>query len=347
MSYFGTSKSRTEVENTYNYENNESLSKTALENGGNIYPLIIPSFLTKGTGIMNPSLLSDGDNLIVNIRHVNYTFYHSEKKLFQHQWGPLVYVHPENDLKLRTNNYYCVLDDDFNIIKFNKIDTSKFDTYEPLWDFVGLEDARLIKWNDKVYAAGVRRDTTTNGQGRMELSELDISENTVTEISRTRIEPPVNKSSYCEKNWMPVLDEPYTYIKWSNPTEVVKVNPTTGESVISFLDTKIHFAHREPRGGSQVISYKGYKLALTHEVDLFDNEAGRKDGIYRHRFILWDNNWNMIKYSNDFSLMNGHVEFSAGMCEHNGKYLISFGFQDNAAFILEIPEKTIDSLLGL
>ena len=37
-------------------------------------------------------------------------------------------------------------------------------------DFIGLEDGRLLKWNDKYYLTGVRRDTTTNGQGRMELS---------------------------------------------------------------------------------------------------------------------------------------------------------------------------------
>jgi hypothetical protein len=30
------------------------------------------------------------------------------------------------------------------------------------------------------------------------------------------------------------------------------------------------------------------------------------------------------------------------MCEHNGKYLISFGFQDNAAFLLEVPKRVIE-----
>lgn len=346
MGYFGKSKSGSEVEKTYHYESDESLAKTALEDGGDIHPLIIPGDLTNGTGIMNPSLLSLGGGLIANIRHVNYTFYHSEKKLFQHPWGPLVYLHPENDMKLRTDNYYCELDDSFSITRFNKIDTSQFDTYEPMWDFVGLEDVRLINWDGKLYGSGVRRDTTTNGQGRMELSELDVRDDSVVEVSRVRIQPPVHKDSYCEKNWMPVLDDPYTYVKWSNPTEVVNVDPIAGTSSVKFLADKRYFP-RDPRGGSQVIPYKGYHLALTHEVDLFDNEAGRKDGIYRHRFVLWDRNWNVVKYSNDFSIMNGHVEFSAGMCEHNGKYLISFGYQDNAAFILEIPEKTIDDVLGI
>ena len=41
-----------------------------------------------------------------------------------------------------------------------------------------LEDARLIKWLNKYYLSGVRRDTTPNGVGRMELSEIEIDEDT-------------------------------------------------------------------------------------------------------------------------------------------------------------------------
>ena len=135
----------------------------------------------------------------------------------------MTYIHPEDDIKLRTWNWLLDVDEHYQIIEYTKTDTSKFDTYEPKWDFVGLEDARLVRWDDKLFQVGVRRDTTTNGQGRMELSEID--ENGV-EISRQRIPTP-SENSYCEKNWMPVLDQPYTFIKWSNPTEIVRYNPKT------------------------------------------------------------------------------------------------------------------------
>jgi len=52
------------------------LVKPVIEQGGSIHPLIIPSELTNGTGLMNPSIYLDNDQLIVNIRHVNYTLYH-------------------------------------------------------------------------------------------------------------------------------------------------------------------------------------------------------------------------------------------------------------------------------
>lgn len=339
-------KGFSEVESKYKFGNDESFAKYVLERGGKLKPLIISQEDTKGTGLMNPTIyqLPDG-RLIVNIRHVNYTFYHSERKLLQHQWGPLTYLHPENDMHLRTNNYYCELDNDLNIIGYCKIDTSRFDTYTPKWDFVGLEDVRLVMWNQKLYGTGVRRDTTPNGQGRMELAELSLINDVITEVSRVRIDPPKDPNSYCEKNWMPVTDMDYTYVKWSNPTEVVKVNPENGKS------ETIHISQQYPapndfRGGTQVIPFGGnkeYRFALLHEVDLFKSEHDRKDAVYRHRFIVWDKDWNIVKFTDDFSMMNGHVEFAVGMCAtgKDDELLITFGFQDNAAYILKTTIKDV------
>jgi hypothetical protein len=243
-------------------------------------------------------------------------------------------------MHLRTTNYYCELNDDFSISKATKINTSRFDTYEPLWDFVGLEDARLVNWDNKLYVTGVRRDTTTNGQGRMELCEIVVSDEDVVEVSRFRIPPPKDPNSYCEKNWMPILDLPYHYVKWSNPTEVVQVDPITQTSRTVHLGNQIGLS-RDLRGGSQVITLDDYYVTLTHEVDLFNSEVGRKDALYRHRFVIWDKSWNFVKVTKDFSIMGAHVEFSVGMCIHGNDILITFGYQDNAAFILKT---SIDSL---
>lgn len=320
-------------------------AKFALENGGSIHPLIIPSELTNGLGLMNPSVLVDDDKVRVILRAVNYTFYHSEKKLFQHMWGPLTYVHPENDIHLRTTNYYLEMDENYNIARYDKIDTSEFDNYEPLWDFVGLEDARIFKWNNKLYTSGVRRDLDTKGTGRMELCEIVVDDDKVTEVSRVRIQPPNDPNSYCEKNWMPVTDKPNTYVKWGNPTEVVEINPETGESKTVFLG-KWNELPRDLRGGSQVIPWRDYYLAFTHEVDLFNSEVGRKDAVYYHRIILWDKNWNMVKWSKEFSLMAGHVEFCVGLSPKGDDLLMTFGFQDNAAYLLKFPEHLIEDFIN-
>jgi hypothetical protein len=323
----------------------KNLVKRVINAGGDITPLLIPSELTNGTGLMNPSVMVKDGKITVIIRHVNYTFYHSEKKLFQHPYGPLTYIHPENDVRLRTWNWYCEIGNDFKVNKHYKVDTSTFDIYEPLWEFVGLEDARIIEWNNKLYLSGVRRDTTTNGVGRMELSEIQVNKDSVKEISRVRIEPPNNPNSYCEKNWMPVIDKPFHYVKWANPTELVKVDPTNGTSQTVHLSNTINIP-RDLRGGSQIIPYKDGYFAITHEVDLFKSEEGRKDAVYYHRFIVWDKDFNILKITPEFHFMDADVEFCVGIAEYKNEYLITFGFQDNAAYLLRAPKTTIEEFIN-
>lgn len=293
---------------------------------------------------MNPSIYIHNNKILVNLRAVNYTFYHSEKKLFQHPYGPLTYIHPENDVHLRTRNFYLELDDKYEITRVDEIDTSKFPDKQ-LWEFVGLEDVRIFCWDGKLYTTGVRRDLDTIGTGRMELCEIEVHDNRVVEVSRVRIEPPNNQKSYCEKNWMPILDLPYHYIKWGNPTEVVKVNPETGTSEIVFLGEK-KYIPRDLRGGSQVVPWRNYYVAITHEVDLFKSETDRKDAIYKHRVCFWDKNFNLVKWTEDFSIMGGHVEFCVGLAQQGSDFLMTFGFQDNAAYLLKFPEKLFEDLIN-
>lgn len=322
----------------------KTFAQVAFEKGGSIHPLIIDPKLTGGLGLMNPSIYNDNGKIIVNLRSVNYTFYHSEEKLFQHPYGPLTYVHPENDIKLRTWNYYLELNDQYEIQKYCKIDTSNFPDKE-LWEFVGLEDARIFRWNEKLYISGVRRDEDTAGTGRMELCEIVAYGDTVKQISQVRIKPPLDPNSYCEKNWMPILDKPYHYIKWSNPTELVKVNPETGESEQIFTGNQCPI-DGYPRGGSQVIAWKDGYVAITHEVDLFNSEVGRKDAVYYHRVLFWDKDFNLQKWSKKFFIMGGHVEFCIGLTIHNDSMLMTFGFQDNAAYLLKFDENVLEEFLN-
>lgn len=320
----------------------------ALENGGSIHPLIIDPELTGGTGLMNPSVYLDGDELLVNIRHVNYTLYHSEGNNFEHMYGPLQYIHPEEDRTLTTTNYVANLSKQLNLENIRKVDTSRFDV-DPKWEFVGLEDARLVRWDGKLYMCGVRRDTTTNGVGRMEMSEIKIGEKTIKEVSRTRFPAPDPNESYCEKNWMPIIDKPYHFVKWSNPTEVVKVDPKkkTCKTVV-LNDFVIDNLSDELRGGSQIIPWgKDKYITLTHEVRLFNSEVGRKNGSYRHRFIVWDKNWEMTNFSPHFSFLGGMIEFCCGATVLNDDLLITFGFQDNASFILKVPVDSVQQFIDM
>ena len=106
-----------------------NLVQKSVQNGGKLKPLIIPAEVTKGTGLMNPSIFIDEDgDILCILRHINYTLYHAENnQRFPSIWGPLSYLHPEEDQRLVTANYFCRLDKDMNIVNFCPIDTSKLD----------------------------------------------------------------------------------------------------------------------------------------------------------------------------------------------------------------------------
>jgi hypothetical protein len=301
-----------------------NLVKQIINNGGNIYPLIIPSEYTNGTGLCNPSIYNDNGKILINLRHVQYTLYHTNGK-YENKYGPLVYLNPENDITLRTTNW--ILEWDNKIISYNKVDTSKLDI-EPKWEFIGLEDARIVKWNNNLYLTGVRRDTTTNGEGRMELSLIKDYK----EIKRTRIQPPTE--SYCEKNWMPINDLPFHYVKWSNPTEVVKVIDNQAHTV--YLG-KLFYTEKDLRGGGNIIRIGDKRIGINHQTKLWKNQQNNKEATYTHNFIVWDLEWNVLKISREFNFLGGMIEFSCGLAEKEDKILITFGYEDSAAYLVEVP----------
>lgn len=334
------------------------LANYALKRGGSIHPIIIPkSVLGNETGIMNPSIFLHNGKILVNVRHVNYILYHSEGKKFPHQWGPLVYIHPENDVALKTHNVMCELDENLNLKSAGRVNMV-LDT-EPTWNFVGLEDARLFSWNDKLYLCGVRRDCYDDkGKGRMEMAEIDFIDGEWREISRNPIPAPGDDLSYCEKNWMPILDMPYHFVKWCNPMQVVHYDIENRKTTNVYLDE----GERKPypkdfRGGSQVVRInENQRMAFIHETNLLRDPFGRKDGDYAHRVLIWDNDWNLVHASKPFHFLGTYydhvtntdynIEFVTGMAIHGNNILISFGFQDNASFILRIPQNVFVDFLS-
>lgn len=320
-----------------------------VERGGSLKSLIVDSSHTNGTGLFNPSVFYDKENdkLLINIRHCQYTLYHSEKNVYEYHWGPLLYLNPENDITLTTTNFFGELNDDLSIKYINKVDTSNLDK-KPLWQFVGLEDARLVKWHDKYYLIGVRRDTTTNGEGRMESSRIEWGKDWCREVSRTRFPAPDPNTSYCEKNWMPILDQPGKFVKWANPIEIVNCysNGNEVQTETTILKSSQNFDW-DQRGGGQVIPWEDGYLMLTHETNLFQSEAGRKNATYRHRFSYWTKDFELISKSDRFDFMGAKIEFACGLAEYKDKILVSFGFQDNAAFIVSCPNNYMKEIMNV
>ena len=325
-----------------------NLVKTIIEDGGMIKPIYIDNKDSGGTGLCNASILFSEGKLRMILRNVEYTMHQCEgEQLYQSCFeGPLSYYHKDDDLKLRTTNFYCELNQNtLEIEKYHRIDTSKLDV-TPIWTFIGLEDARLVFWDSKYYGCGVRRDTTTNGQGRMEFSELQINDDSVLEINRNRIEVP-DTESYCEKNWMPIKNKPFHFIKWTNPTEVVKVDLSANISEQVFLSDKFIPMKNGLRGGSQLIEWDDNTyLSILHECFFTpENFNGYKDADYFHRFIIWNSDWSIKYISEEFNFLATKIEFCIGLEQINDDIFIVFGFQDNACYALKLKKHSLNNII--
>jgi hypothetical protein len=328
----------------------DGLVKCVLDdNVGKLKPLVFNLDFTKSVALMNPSFYNDNGKLLVNIRSTNYVLHHSEKGLLPHWAGPLQYVHPEDDIRLGTENYLAELNDELDITVVHYVKMKNIS--KPVWGFTGLEDARVVRWNNKLYLTGVRRDVKDNGEGRMELSEIDITFDDAVELSRTRIPTTGDNTAYCEKNWMPIIGEnidDYTYVKWSNPTEIVHWDPINNKLEVVKSSTDYIDLGIDIRGGSHVVNVGDYYIAFGHSVRLWKPYAGEKDSNYDAHIIVWDKNFNLVKITPGFKFCNCMIEFCCGLgFDNNGYLVVSFSEMDNECYLLSInPDWFISNLIN-
>lgn len=326
----------------------DNFCKYCLTYGAKLVPLEIErdKLIFDGGNVCNPSIFDDNGVMRLALRNVNYFFNYSETKRFETSKGCLCYYTPDDDNSLRTENYISVINDDLTLSDIKHIDTSDNDK-EPNWVFVGEEDVRLVRWNGKLYATGCRRDVESDGKSRMELSEIDPE--TGKELSRVRLSTPNNEDTYAEKNWMPIIDMPYHYVKWCFPTEIVKVDPNNGDcEIVNVIHQNSSLLNgRDYRGSSQVIPYKnGWHIALVHEVEGWLNEKSEKYGEYYMRWVVWDDEWNIIKVSDTFHFMNCKIEFTNGLSYRDGKFYIPFAIYDNVSFLMVVDDDIVDKFIG-
>ena len=321
-------------------------AKYCIDRGATVVDLSIPVCDPRWPGYNNPSVLYDRGELKLILRNVNFI-----QHFVQHpdsnwsDWGPVHYIIPEDENPyLKTQNYICSVDPERGITSYKLVDTTTFDR-DPEWEFVGHEDARLVRWNDKLYMTGVRRDddTTHTGIGRMSLCEVVDGQ----EVGRLKIDDEF--LGYCEKNWMPILDQPYHYVRHVYPTtQIVKVDPNTGKcEIVKEIDqSNIVVDHdMHIRGSSQVVPWGDKYIALTHVCTLFLTERERKFGRYMYQFVVWDKNWNIEVITPTFEFNNRRSEFSVGMDFHDGKFYIPFSFNDNFSFLLTVNEEVIKDFI--
>lgn len=290
--------------------------------------IVLP--LPPGWHAVNPTIAPDGDGLVMLIRATNWSYPHS---------GP----HPESGIPGVRSAYWVQrigADLDPRGAPVPLEDRTPRDAYhfEPIQ---GNEDYRLVRLGDRWLASASAWRLPISGPTpviRMGLFDLDLDSTTPWVGNPRWMSDGTNGIQ--EKNWMPAVDgDTLSFVYGSLPTMTVRCDVETGRITLA----NSHAASATAsgfRGGAQLLPEGDGWLALVHEFGTWENRAR----TYMHRILRLGREFNITDMSLPFRIRGNDIEFAAGWTRVDDRFIISFGVDDQSAWVASIPA---DDLLGM
>jgi hypothetical protein len=252
--------------------------------------------------------------LIMNVRYKHYNIspqgvYYSDEI-------------DEGRFIVRTENFYCFLDEDFKSTTTLQIMPDILDDL-PLnkVDIKGLEDLRIFTFKDKLYHLSTSREYSSESDiskgltntYRMILGEYNWKDQKF--IGNRVINSPYNIQT--EKNWLPIVqkdsdEEKLFFIYSYHPLKIGRLNFTTNDlEIVKEIPTPDIFSRFR---GSAVscVTYQDRYYILVH---LVKHSNPRK---YYHSLIVLDENLLPIRYTLPFYFIKNSIEYSLGMKVSDG-----------------------------
>jgi glycosyltransferase involved in cell wall biosynthesis len=286
--------------------------------------------LEKGCGYYyqcNPCIVRYRDGYLVNVRHVNFTFYAKR------------YFAIGTDV-VNTHNTLLRLSSDFKVISSVRLqDVIGGDVPSKVR---GHEDVRLIEGlctDDRVWFTSTLR--YTHDAPQQVLCEVDL---TTGKFLRKVL---LNRgdATKTEKNWsvLPTsmvddkLPSTISYIYNHNPMEIDKFDLVTGKLLSSQVHT-LPFVPKEYRGSCAPIKVRSRWIGMVHEVIMIDNYRN-----YIHRWVEYDEVFALKRFSNSFNFLIRGFEYVNGMClSHDSEHIVlGLGINDNQACLCLVQVDTV------
>jgi predicted GH43/DUF377 family glycosyl hydrolase len=204
-----------------------------------------------------------------------------------------------------------------------------------------LEDPRLF-WDGSNYC--ISATILEEGFKTAKICKVVLESLENPKVNSLEIIRPLDEST-AEKNWMPITNSS-NFIHSSNTLffkhKYIELN-SKNSTTKSF------------RGSSQVIPFDdNTNITVIHEAEHFFEDRfnsitfGTKVKVlkYSHRFVLMDNDYNIIKISDKFVLTDKEgFDFVAGMAPTDNGYVISFGRSDAACYVATISKESVEKTL--
>lgn len=291
----------------------------------------IRSINLEGIITTNPSIAVHRNSLVFVARRPGYMLFQSndDRILFndhkQHFFQFNNDVQKNGGHSLSTSYLGSINPDSLEVLSYQELNLPvgpyREDNY---WR--GVEDIKIISWEDTLYGIGASREF--NNEELVQQMLLTFDEN-----SQTILIDSLPNQNRLEKNWMPVEDRPKVFMRWPNPGQVINLSEDNLQLNI-IAENKSTPVDEEWRGSGQLITVGDNYLALVHiSYRWKENSSGFNRSYYKHRFVLYNKNFNLLRASKQFTFFDGSTEFGNGIVLDNDRLFISFGLQDTGAFI--------------
>jgi len=235
---------------------------------------------------------------------------------------------------IRTTNYLIDLSPDLEIAGVQEIEDRHVRPETPPFPVAGFEDCRLFAYRGSWWFSGTVRDRNLDGICQIALVRLEGT----TAVEAHLLSDGLDRRH--EKNWMPAPgDDALRFVYSSSPTVILRYHDV-GTAAPELIQPGPLVARRFS-GGSQMITIDGGWLCLVHEAVNFE-DGGR---VYSHRWVLFDDQWQLARLSSPFLLQERGVEFAAGLVRRDDQLLISYGVWDREAWLATVPVGPVLSLL--
>jgi glycosyltransferase involved in cell wall biosynthesis len=293
---------------------------------------------------LNPSICQFGGKMVLNMRTVNYIIGADGR-----------YVMPPDNV-VRTRNFLFRVNDDLTLVRPVELRLPT-NLPEPVFNqCLGFEDVRLFPV-DAARICRVDRDVLAerdrddpSGELRCSATTRQIDPEGWCDIVTCRIRadgqmtdwsvirPPGDRR--IEKNWLPIIS---TDMRWLYSCDPVRIIDLSGDFVVENISPVVA---TDWNGSSQLIPFDGGYLCLVHERQAYpDPMRGQRD--YQRRFVWFDSEFRIRRFSQRFRFGDGEGEFCCGMCWHpDGRRLvISYGVLDREAWLATVDAEEVCHML--
>ncbi len=292
---------------------------------------------------LNPSIIKTQNGYIANIRYVNYVLENDR------------FISLDVDRKMRSKNYIAELDKSLSIINSYELEDKSWisDISNDNIKFNGFEDIILFPMNENgsIWCSCTTNLTNPINIGKITLCKLEINENNKYEIVESYILKGPNGFDRVEKNWICInpteIPGSIKFIYSHSPLHIVGTNIDENKKILEMTDVlkkEQSYDFTRFRGSSLPLYVSNIgNLSVIHEV-IMSRENKR---CYSHRFILYNNKWEIVRLSNPWYFHHIGIEFCRSICFGNteDEILLAVGIRDNTSCLYKMDINIIHLML--